>query len=117
MPAVELHGIEDRFGLEAGRFEGGARDVSALRVLGDAEDCALGVVDPVGRKEAGEGGDKDAAAVVFDCGGEVGDFLRVGDEAHVVHEEFDAGAGNGNGTFECVYGFSTATEVVGYGSE
>ncbi len=31
--AVHFHGVEDSFGLEAGCFEGGARDVAALSVL------------------------------------------------------------------------------------
>ena len=33
MAAVLLHGVEDGFGLEAGCFEGSARDVAALRGL------------------------------------------------------------------------------------
>jgi hypothetical protein len=31
--AVFFHGVEDGFGLEAGGFEGGAREVAPLRVL------------------------------------------------------------------------------------
>jgi len=38
--AVLLHRGENGFGLKAGGFEGGARDVAPLRVLGYA-DCGL----------------------------------------------------------------------------
>jgi hypothetical protein len=88
----------------------------ALCVRRDTKNRALGIIDPVRREQAGEGGDEDAAAVVGDGGGNFGDFGRVAEEAEVVHEEFDAGAGDGDGAFEGVDGLEVLpAEVVGDG--
>ncbi|TKW52752.1 hypothetical protein CTA1_7517 [Colletotrichum tanaceti] len=114
--AVLLHGVQDGLGLEAGGLEGGAGDVAALGVGGDAEDGAAGVVDPVGGEEAAEGGDKGAAAVVLDGLGEGAELGGGLDEAEVVDEELDAGAGDGDAALEGVHGLA-GPEVEGDGGQ
>ena len=91
--------------------------MALLRVCRDAEHRAFGVVDPVGRKQAGEGRDEDAAAVVRDGLCELGDAVAVAEEAEVVHEELDAGAGDGDGALERVHGRDAeGGEVEGHGA-
>ncbi|KAH6609764.1 hypothetical protein Trco_003110 [Trichoderma cornu-damae] len=103
LSAVLLHGAQDGLRLEACGLERGAGDVAALGVRGDAEDGAPGVVDPVGREQAAEGGDEGAAAVVLDLLGEGAELGRRVDEAEVVDQELDAGPGDGDAAFEGVH--------------
>ena len=41
----------------------------------------------------------------------------MGDETHVVHQEFDTGTSDGYGTLESVYWLSVASKIVGYRRE
>lgn len=84
LAAVLFHGVENGLCLEAGRLQRRSSEVAALGVSGDAKDCSFGVVDPVGRKEAAEGGDEDTAAVVIDRRRQVGNFVRLLGHAEVV---------------------------------
>lgn len=99
MAAVLLHRGQDGLGLEARGLESCPRNVAALRVGRDAKNGSSSVVNPVGREEAAEGGDEGAPTIILDGFGEGADFRRRLDEAEVVDEELDAGAGNGNTTF------------------
>jgi hypothetical protein len=47
VPAIELHSIQNRLGLEAGCFKRGSRDMTALSKLRNAENGTLGVINPV----------------------------------------------------------------------
>jgi len=102
VPAVLLHGVEDRLRLETHGFQGRSCYVASLGVLRDAEHGALAVVDPVRREEATESRDKDQPAVVVDRLGELGDFVRGEREAHVAHQEVDARAGDGDASLQGV---------------
>ena len=79
--------------------------------------CALGVVDPVGRKQAAKGRHKDDAAVVVDRLGQLADLVGLLGKAHVVGQELDAGTGDGDTALERVDGRMALAKVVGDGRE
>lgn len=114
LAAVLLHRVEDGLGLEAGGLEGGAGNVAALGVGSDAKDGAAGIVDPVRSKETAKGSDKSAAAVVLDRLGEGAQLGRLINEAQVVDEKLDAGAGHGDAALQSVHGLAGA-EIEGDG--
>lgn len=86
MATVLLHGVENGFCLETGCLKSGSCDVATLCVLGDAEDGALGIVNPVWCEETRECSDKDKTAVVVDRGRELRHLLRVGNETLLMLE-------------------------------
>lgn len=70
MSTVLLHGVEDSLCLEASSFQCGTCNVSSLCVLGDTENGALCIIDPVWCEETGKGGNEDKTTVVVDSRGE-----------------------------------------------
>ncbi len=98
-----LHGVKDVADLEGDAFEGGAGDVARCGSAMDADDEAAGVGVPVGRAEAGKGGNEDDATGVRDRCGEGFDVAGVPDEAEVVAEPLDDGATDEDGAFERVF--------------
>lgn len=89
-----------------------------LRICGDAPQRALDVVVPIRRKQATESRDKDDAPVVLDGAGQLTDLGGVAEEAEVVHEKLDAGAGHGDGALERVHGLDALRgEVEGDGGQ
>ena len=68
---VLFHGGEEVGDLVGNAFQSGAGDMGGGGGAGEAEERAAGGGVPIGRAEAGEGGDEEDAAAVGDLGGEV----------------------------------------------
>jgi len=99
------HRVKDCFGLEAGCFKRGARNVAFLRIGCDANfiwsiwnpelngrrltDCPASIIIPVRGKKATERSNEGDAAVILDSLGKDTDLAGGTDEAEVVLEELD----------------------------
>ena len=114
-PGVFFHRVQNVAGLIGEGFEGRADDVVLVGAAGQADDRAAGISIPVGSAQAGEGGnDIDPVGV--------GHFLRevfgVGrgvDQAQLVTQPLNGGAGDEDGTFKGVVDF--AAESPGDGGQ
>ena len=112
---VVLHGREDVAHLIGDAFEGGPGEVGGRRASGEPDDGSAGVLVPMGRAEAGEGGDEIDAAVVVDREGQSLGGGRVGDESEAVAEPLDGRAADEDASLEGV-GHAVA-ELPGDGRE
>ena len=99
---VFLHRADDVHRLERDAFERRPGDVRRRGPAGDAADGAMGILVPVGRAHAGEGGDEIDAAVVRDRRGEGLDLGGTPDDAEAVAEPLDDGTAYEDGAFQRV---------------
>ena len=114
MPAILLHGIENRLCLKTRCLERRSGNVAPLRMSSEPKNRPLGIIDPVRRKQAAESRDEDTTAAVLDRGRHLADLGTVAEESEVVHEELDRRAGDGDGALERIDGRDVLpTEVVG----
>jgi len=105
LPAVLLHGVENRLCLETGGFEGCSCDMPLLSVRRDTDwfpgqlqilfgpwlltDCAARIINPVWCEEPTEGCDKHATSVVVHSFCKLTDFVGSFDKAEVVLQKLD----------------------------
>ena len=111
------HGVDHVARLPGHRLQGGAGDVSARDVGGQADDDAACVGAPVGGEQTGEGRHQGAAAVVGDAGGQGLDLGRGGEEAQIVAQPLDQRAGDGDRAFQGVDGRGLADAVAEGGEQ
>ena len=112
---VGAHRLDEVAGLVGDALERGAGEFGRAGVAGEAEDGAAGVGVPVGRAEAGEGGDE--VEPLAGVGG-LGEGLGLGgvaDDLQPVAQPLDDGAGDEDRAFERVG--RAAVELVGDGGE
>ena len=97
---VGLHGVQDIVDLIAQAVQRGADDVVFVATTGQAHDGAAGVLIPVGRAEAGEGGHDVAAVGVLDLLGHVLGVAGVFQQPQLVPQPLDRGTGHEDRTFQ-----------------
>ncbi len=101
---IFLHEVKDVGDLKGDAVESGAGEMGGGGAAGDAGDRAAGVLVPVRRAEAGEGGDDVDAAAVGDAGGELFDLGGGGEKLETIAEPLDDGAADEDAAFEGVFG-------------
>ena len=93
LPGVPLHGGDEVGGLVGDALQGGPAEVGPGGPPGEAHHGPPGVHVPVGRPQAGEGGDQIDPPVVRDGGGQHVAVAGLFDEPQLVPEPLDGGAG------------------------
>ena len=96
------HGVDQVGDLEGDAFERGAGEVGDAGGAGEPEDGAAGGRLPVGRSQAGQGGDEDQLVVGVGFEGEGVDLGRGADGLQTVAEPLDGGTGDEDASFEGV---------------
>ena len=114
MPRVLLHGIQDGLRLKASRLERRPGHMALARMLRDAEDGPLRIVDPIRRKQATERRHEHHAPAILHLFRQRRHVLGLFRQAQIVDQELDARPGYRDAALERVDWFVVVAEMVRY---